>query len=370
MIKVLADKYLYKIEDFLPDEIDLTLFDPQQPLKKIPCGTQALLIRTTTKLNSETYQNLPPSLEFAATASAGTDHVDIPWLQSRDITFAGAAGCNARAVAEYVATTLLIWVDMRSIDLSVGIIGAGHTGSAVQKILTALGIHTVAYDPPREEREPAFQSASLNEVLSCDILTFHTPLTFEGNYPTYHWLHEEKLENKHYKLIINAARGGVVDEMALLKAFKNKHLDKYILDVWENEPVFDDEIAKNAFIKTPHIAGYSIQAKHNASAIIAKSFCEYFNKKLPMVPFPKKNEQIDVPSSIFSLAGLLYFLHPVGEYDQMFSKLIGKIPQRKKTGFGKIRTSHPLRYEYGSLHLAEEFIEQPNLLPLRSLFNV
>ncbi len=349
MINVLADKHLYNIREFLPNEIDLTLFDPQQPLQKIPDDTQALLIRTETKINRDRFPSLPPSLQFIATGSAGTDHIDIPYLHQNDVTFADAAGCNARSVAEYIATALIIWSDTKNIDLdgcSVGIIGVGNTGSEVQRLSNKLGIDTIVYDPPREERETDFQSASLDEVLASDILTFHTPLTVSVSYPTHHWLNDEKLKDRRFELIINTARGGVIDEDSLLNANKNNQVENYILDVWENEPNFNDEIAQNAFIKTPHIAGYSLQAKHNASATIAAALGEHFSLQMPKLPSPVKKDTVKPPSAITTIAALLNYLHPIKEYDRKFSSLIGTSEIEKKSGFSQIRTSHPLRHEY------------------------
>ncbi len=356
MINVLADKYIYKLQEFLPDEVNLTLFEPQQELE-IPKGTEALLIRTTVKIPPETISAFPPALKFVATASAGTDHVDTDWLQQSDISFAYAAGCNARAVAEYLATAVIIWAAEKNVkldDLTAGIIGIGNTGGETLKLLESAGLKTVAYDPPRAERENSFQSASLDEVLNCDILTFHTPLIFAGDYPTFHWLNEEKLSNSH-SLIINASRGGVVDENALLQAYKNKKVGDYILDVWENEPFFDDKIAANAFIHTPHIAGYSVQAKLKASKLVANALCDYFDLRKTALESTQSKLPIKVSESVASLSDLLNCLHPVKDYHQKFSKLIGKPNKVKGTGFNKLRTTHPLRYEYNFLSLPASF---------------
>lgn len=353
-INVLADKHIYKLAQYLPYEINLNLYDPQKLLNLSPTEPNALLVRTTTKIDADFVARFPASLKFVATASAGIDHVDIPGLHKKNITFTNAPGCNARSVAEYVATALFIWADEKDINiqtLTVGIIGAGKTGNETAKLLNSLGLKTVLYDPPKADREKEFESASLNEVLKSDILTFHVPLSFDGNYATFHWLDHEKLI-RHFKLIINASRGGVVDENALLNTFKNNLVDDYILDVWENEPVFDDKIAKSAFIHTPHIAGYSIQAKLNASRLIAKSLCNFFNLKMPSVPVPRNKETIDIlPNS--SLAELLKQIHPINTYHQKFSKLIGQKEASKSNGFIRIRTTHPLRNEF-------KFIEVPN----------
>lgn len=358
MINILADKYIYKLNQFLPDEVNLTLYDPQEPLTKIPAQTHALFTRTITEVDVALIAQFPPSLKFVATASAGTDHIDIKGLNKKGITFTNAAGCNARAVAEYVATALLIWADARSIrpqDLAVGIVGVGNTGGETQDILHSLGVKTIAYDPPRAERDGQFKSAALSEVLNSDVLTFHVPLTFSGKLPTFHWLDEKKVSHR-FQLIINASRGGVVDEQALFYAFQNGTVTDYILDVWENEPVFNDKAAKSALIHTPHIAGYSIQAKLNASRIVVQAFCQFYNLKMPLQTEPKNKVEV-VFSEKATLANVLKQLHPIGEYHQKFSNLIGAANSIKTKGFSHIRTHHTLRNEYPHLNVSPHSIK-------------
>src|SRR5690625_6254922 len=93
-----------------------------------------------------------------------------------------------------------------------------------------------------------------------------------------------------FDLILNAARGGVVDEQALLDARRRGRVGDYILDVWEGEPEFWDEIAAEAFIATPHIAGYSKQAKWLASKLVADQMCEFFGLEKREASFLRSEE--------------------------------------------------------------------------------
>jgi erythronate-4-phosphate dehydrogenase len=304
---------------------------------------------------------LPSSLEFVGTGSSGTDHVDECYLRKNNISFADAAGCNARSVAEYVAVVLLLWAHEHKADLTnfnAGIIGAGHTGTAVQNLLRRLDMSTIVYDPPRAGREPDFQSAALQGVLECDILTFHTPLTRETNYPTFHWLDEAKLTDREFKLIINASRGGVVDEAALLKAHQTGQVENFVLDVWEKEPLFDDKTARRAYIKTPHIAGYSLQAKQRASRMLAKALTSHFkiDSKIPELKKPSSKNQL--PRKFWSLTDVLTHFHPILDYETRFRMLIGRNPDSKKDGFNTIRTSHRLRDEFNYLQVPSRFMEK------------
>lgn len=357
MITVYADKHLYKISSFLPDEADLHLYDPQDGLPDDLGGVDALLIRTVTKIDEDTINRFPGCLSFIGTGSAGTDHVNIAKLNEHGIAFESAAGCNARSVAEYVATALILWSKGRDAplaDINVGIIGVGHVGRALHVLLEQLGISTILYDPPRMQRDPEFKSAELDEVLSAQILSFHTPLTYKGPYATHHWLDKEKLEGHTFELIINAARGGVIDEKALLHAKREGKLDEFILDVWENEPVFNDLSASHAFIKTPHIAGYSVQAKTRASEMIAEALISHFDLPQPNL-IPEQNPQFIDPSSSYaapeslSLTDVLTSIHPIENYDHELGLLMGKEPHKKALLFNKLRAEFPLRNEYSHI---------------------
>lgn len=349
----------------MPAGVNLRLFDPAELAGLISEDVDALLIRTVTKINPETFPSLPDKLQFIGTGSAGTDHINIPYLEENGIVFANAAGCNARSVAEYVAVSILLWADTLELDItdySVGIIGAGATGSAVRDLLEKLNIKSVLYDPPRQKREPGFTSATIEQVLSTDILTFHTPLTHSGAYPTYHWLNAEKLDSNEYSLVINASRGGVIDESALMEAKKRGRVGNFVIDVWENEPKFCDAMAREAFIKTPHIAGYSIQAKERASEIIAKALLDHFslNKNIPDVR--PRNANPKTPSRFWSLTDVLTYFHPIRDYETRLMMLIGRQAETKAIGFSRIRTGHPLRNEFRFLEIPTSIITQYPIL--------
>ena len=363
MITIFADKYLYNIDKFLPEECDLNLYNPADGLPENLEGTDALLIRTVTLIDEPLVNNLPDSLQFIATGSAGTDHVNTRLLDKKDIAFADAGGCNSRAVAEYVATSILLWSDLseRNLNtLSAGIIGKGHVGTEVSKLLENLGINTICYDPPKEEREESFKSASLEDALSADILTLHVPLKQNGDYPTYHWLDEKKLEGKNYELVINTARGGVIDEQMLLKAHIKGSVKSFIIDVWENEPIFNDLIANNAFIKTPHIAGYSKQSKLRASKYIGDALCKHFSLETPEYEFEESSEAFNISNSSLKSARLsevLCQIHPVKDYENELSRLIGLPPEEKGRRFNKLRSEFPLRNEFQFINMPEFLAE-------------
>ncbi len=356
MIKVIADQNLYRLEEFLPNEVELTTYDPHHGLPDTT-GFDALLLRTVSKLNDQSFKIIPDSLKFVGTGSSGSDHVDINYLKNNGIEFVDALGNNSRAVAEYVVTALLLWREDKKKnlhDFTYGIIGVGNAGSAVAEIFADFGFKTALFDPPRAEREPDFDSASLDEVLNCDILTFHVPFSDSGKYPTRQWLNEEKLAGRSFELIINAARGGVIDESAVFKAMDSEHVKDVVIDVWENEPDFDIEFANQAFIATPHIAGYSEQSKLNASNMICEKLCQFFGLKCPPTENLYQFKEIKPAHIQYSLVNWLLRLHPIKEYDAALRDL-AKRPD-KAILFQKLRTDRPYRFEYGFLKLEPEFL--------------
>ncbi|MCG8373941.1 MAG: hypothetical protein MI700_10425, partial [Balneolales bacterium] len=215
---------------------------------------------------------------------------------------------------------------------------------------------TVLYDPPRAKKEIDFTSSTVEEVLNCDVLTFHVPLENKDTpYSTYHWLNEEKLTGQRFELIINTARGGVIEEQAVLKAMDRGYVHDIIIDVWENEPDFDPTFMKRAFIATPHIAGYSEQAKLSASRMICDQLCDFFQLPKPTSEaiFPEK--KLSLTKQHYSLKEVLLQLHPIKEYHTLLLKL--STHKNKIELFKKLRTDHPFRFEYPSLRLEAAYFD-------------
>lgn len=358
MIYVAADQNLYKIKELIPSECTLSTYNPSEGIPDLN-QADALIVRTVSHLNKNTFPKPPDQLKFIGTGSSGTDHLDNEYLEEKGITLASANGCNARAVAEYVMTALLLWKEKHQPNTSfgkVGVIGVGKAGSAVSELLQDFGIECVEYDPPREERDAEFTSASLDKVLGADILTFHVPFNKKGKYSTFHWLNEEKLANRSYKLIINAARGGVINEMALMKAYVEGRVENYVLDVWEGEPDFNTEVAKHAFIATPHIAGYSEQAKVNATRMICDQLADFFELASGSVDYQIPPRSENLAHIQYDLTKIITRLHPILGYDKALRDLIGR--PDKNVLFRNLRNEWPYRFEYGSLKVRKKLLNE------------
>lgn len=345
MLRIKADQNIYRLKDFLPSGIELTLFDPDQGFPSVD-DTDILLVRSVTKVNALTLKN-SFQLKLVGTASSGRDHLDEDYLHSQGIQILDAKGSNAQAVAEYVMTSLLLWSIEKEVelsDLTIGIIGVGATGTALTKLLENFGLKTVCYDPPKQLITKGFVSAKLSDVLNCDVLSFHLPLNLNSEYPTHHWLNGQKMDNHHFKLIINAARGGIIDEQALLKAMDAGIVEDVILDVWENEPDFNPELAERAFIATPHIAGSSEQSKLNATRQLVEGISHQFKISHSVNDDLYTAKKMRFAELNYSLCELLLRLNPLREYDADLRNIAYR--PDKPALFRKLRVDRPYRYEY------------------------
>lgn len=385
MITVLADRHHYQLERHLHPSIRLVPYDPIAGWTVDQVRqADALLVRTTNAVNSST---LPEGsrVRFVATASAGRDHLDEAWLERLGITVADAKGSNARSVAEYVAIAVLLMCDDQELSpqgLTAGVVGAGFTGTATADLLGRIGITCKRHDPPREEREwgtnpenarstglqqqdPApvpFRSASLEEVLGCDIITLHVPLERGGPYPTWHWLDGGKLASvKPGTMIINASRGGVADERALLASHRQGLVRSFTCDVWEGEPVFSDITARQAHLATPHIAGYSIEAKRNASLMMCETLHRFFD--LPEPPAgTEPPRRLKLPEDPGSLREVLSHVHPASTYDSALRSIIDTPDPQKGPAFLRLRQDTPLRNEFRQIALPSRVADRHPVL--------
>lgn len=236
-----------------------------------------LLVRSITRVNRELLAN--SKVQLVASATSGMDHVDVGWLQDQDIGFVHAPGCNADSVVEYVLSainTLSEQPDFVLKDRVVGIIGKGHVGGRLLGRLSASGIRCLVYDPfvPATGTE---QRAALDELIqTADIISLHTPLTTEGEHPTFHLLDERRIGLiRPGSVLINSSRGPVVDNQALLDRLQQKDI-MAVLDVWEQEPDLPLDLLDHVAIGTPHIAGYSLDAKIRGTGMIYRALCRYY----------------------------------------------------------------------------------------------
>lgn len=250
------------------------------PAEKIDRGSardaNVLVVRTRTRCNAELLEGSRVSL--VASATIGMDHIDKNWCEANGIEAVNAPGCNAPAVAQYVFAALMELVFKPISSHTIAIIGVGNVGRIVERWARGLGMKVLRYDPPRQRAEGGDDWASLNEIAEkADIVTFHTPLTREGEDPTWHMADRDFFNAlRRAPIVVNAARGGVMDEEALLEALECGRVRDAVIDCWENEPRVSRSLVKKAAIATPHIAGYSAAGKARASQAVVNAVCRKF----------------------------------------------------------------------------------------------
>ena len=236
-----------------------------------------LAVRSTTKVNADLL-NCANRLALVATATAGYNHIDTQYLQQQGIYWTSAAGCNAQAVAEYVLSVLANAHLSNKLDLhtaTVGIVGAGHVGTALSGLLDALSVRYKLYDPPLQEAGDTRTFADWQSIIACDVITLHVPLITGEYFPTEHMIDATVLAQlSAQQLLINACRGEVIDEAALKNRLLSENAPTVVLDVFNNEPGIDQTLLPLIWLATPHIAGHSIEGKLLGTQRVYEAVCE------------------------------------------------------------------------------------------------
>ncbi|PCH59553.1 MAG: 4-phosphoerythronate dehydrogenase [SAR86 cluster bacterium] len=281
-MKIIVDENILSIDNYFSNDAQLIRLPGRAICNQDLRDADALLVRSITEVNEALLENT--AVQFVGTATSGLNHVDINYLRSRGIGFAHAGGCNANAVVEYCITALAYLAAHKGLKMSTrkfGIIGAGNVGSALMKKLTQLGYDCLIYDPILETAANShFNFCSFEQVLQADVISLHVPLSdaSESDFPTYHLIDALALQQlKPDTVLINAARGGVVDEQALLDYLRSGKTLHTIFDVWQNEPTINALLANLIDVVTPHIAGYSQEAKHCATVTICEALNKHFS---------------------------------------------------------------------------------------------
>lgn len=272
-MKIIADKNIPFITGRLP-EAELI----QLPASEIDADAvkdaDALIVRTRTRCDSHLLRD--SKVKLIATATIGTDHIDLEWCRANGITVRNAPGCNAPGVALYVWSNLL----RNGFDPArhtLGVIGCGNVGSIVAEWGERLGARVLVSDPPRKERGEADHAyLQLEHVLSqSDAVTLHTPFTSDGAHPTFHLINKESIRYlKPGAIFINAARGEVAETEALIEAIEEGRVGHAVIDTWEGEPMIDTRLLKLADTATTHIAGYSVEGKQRATRMALEAVAD------------------------------------------------------------------------------------------------
>ncbi len=255
---------------------------------------QALIVRNRTQVTAALL-DAASKLKVVGRLGVGLDNIDLDACNAQGVEVIPAIGANAQSVAEYVVANALVLLrgayqsnermlagDWPRADCSgreasgrrLGLIGFGASGQETARLARALGMQIMAFDPMLPPEHPAWQgtqSASLDEVMEqADVISIHVPLTDH----TRHMISADRLaQMKTGAVVINAARGGVVDDAALAEALHRGQIAGAALDVFEIEPLTRDAAQVFAgihnLVLTPHIAGVTKDSNIRVSAMIA-----------------------------------------------------------------------------------------------------
>ncbi len=351
-MKIVADENIRYVSEAFEGLGEVVLLPGRAIASADVRDADLLLVRSVTQVNADLLQGA--AVRFVATATIGEDHIDRVFLEREGIAFASAPGCNANSVGEYLVASLLHLADKYDFSLaskSLGIVGVGNVGTNVAQKAEALGMRVVLNDPPRAAANGDPRFRPLEEILACDIVTTHVPLTNEGPHPTRHLVDEAFLKAlKPGSCLINTARGPVVHNDALLAALQSDHIQGAVLDVWEHEPEVDLELLAAVDIASPHIAGYSFDGKVKGTVQIYEAACRFLEVPATWTPdglLPEPEHPIlTLEEDTNSLKKVVDTLYPIMEDDARMRIIAHEVPENRHAYFDMLRKTYPRRREF------------------------
>ncbi|MDJ0894411.1 MAG: hydroxyacid dehydrogenase [Alphaproteobacteria bacterium] len=278
---------------------DPSLVERQADLPALLDDARALIVRNRTQVTAALLE-AAPKLQVIGRLGVGLDNIDLPACEARGVAVRPARGANEAAVAEYVIAALLIlfrrafdgreamqggaWPRNALIGREVagkrlGLIGFGANARETARRAEALGMTIAAYDPflPADAAEWALaERQELATLLSTsDAVSLHVPLTAE----TRGLIDRDALARMRAgAILINPARGGIIEEAALIEALRSGHLSGAALDVYETEPLDAQAGARFAdlpnLLLTPHIAGVTEESNIRVSRTTVRNVIE------------------------------------------------------------------------------------------------
>jgi erythronate-4-phosphate dehydrogenase len=351
-LKIVVDQNIRGAEDTFGHHGDLQFMEGRLISAKDVKDADVLIIRTATRVDRGLLEG--SSVRFVGTTSIGTDHLDIDWLDRHGIAWSNAPGCNADSAAQY--TLAMIWLACQRLgkpffEQRVGIVGRGNVGSRLERLLNVLGVETLANDPPLAEKGET-GLVSLDDVLDCGIVSLHVPLEPDGPYPTVRMIGALQLSRMpDGALLVNAARGDVIDGEALLQELKTGRLHA-ALDVWPGEPVFSADLLKRVVVATPHVGGYSLDGKRNGTGIVYRAFCKWAGiepRHLSAGSAPAAGErlmELRLEPGDDPITSALEATCFVPRHDEAMGRLVSLTVEQRAAEFDRLRKEYPPRRDF------------------------
>jgi (S)-sulfolactate dehydrogenase len=276
------------------------LVDEPAGLREAAGDADAIVVRNRTQVRGDLLAALK-RCRVVGRLGVGLDNIDVPACEARGMKVIPASGANALSVAEYVVATAMLLLrgayqstpdvvagkwprnalgNGREIGgKTLGLVGFGSIGQLTAKLAQGVGMTVIAHDAMMAPDHPAFAQAAVRCVglealgASADVISLHVPLVVS----TRNLFDARRIAAmKPGAVLINSARGGVVDELALAAALKSGHLGGAALDVFEAEPMPAGGVfaACPNLVLTPHIAGVSAESNERVSFLIAQRLLE------------------------------------------------------------------------------------------------
>ena len=337
MINIVADDSLPDLSYLFKSPFQITRCKLGSDFYQKIKNYDVLLCRSSLKVDTDLLAD--SHISCIATVSSGTDHI-VQSSRTKPVAIIDAKGANAVAVTDYVMACLAYCQQQGMVKgLRAGVIGVGAVGSAVAWRLQALGFLVSAYDPLRAEQDESFISCELEALFDCDVICIHANLHDQAPFPSRHLLNQYFLSRlKSKTLIINAARGDIVDEAALLSCRQSL---RYCTDVYQSEPALNQALVDYAMICTPHIAGHSIEARRRGLQFVSQKLHAHFGLVSMSVHHDTTQCMIqsNQPNTNWQEAIL-------SVYNPIFETLKLKQSRDLAKTFIDIRTSHSQRHEF------------------------
>lgn len=355
-MKIVADENMPLVEELFGSLGEVVRLPGRRMTREDVREADVLLVRSVTRVSRELLTG--SRVRFVGTATIGTDHVDLPAMDELGIAVASAPGCNARAVAEYVLSCLALLAREQAwqpADRLVGVVGLGNVGRQVADLLQKAGFPVAGCDPLLAAGSlPGLRRLTLDEMIGCcDIILLHTPLTRSGPCPTFHLLDAVRLARMHRgQILLNAGRGGVVDNTALQARLLQGDGPVVVLDVWEGEPQVMPALLERVRLGSPHVAGYSQEGKWRGTAMVHEAWCRFAGvsagagwsglalPKGPALFCPQTGSLIE------AVAALTAAVCDVVRDDAALRASLSE--QDPVSAFDRLRRTYPPRFEFAS----------------------
>jgi erythronate-4-phosphate dehydrogenase len=342
-MKIVVDRGIKSFEKIISsingfDEVEFLYLETQEITNDKLKDTEALFIRSTTLVDKALLKNT--KIKIVGSATAGIDHLDIKYLNNKNVKWFCAEGSNSLSVVNYVMSVIsyLKSENLFNINDSVGIVGYGNIGKKLKFVLDTFSITNSVYDPFLDHD---FLS-NINTIKECDLISLHVPLTHKNLFPTFKLVDQVFIDDISNKTLINTSRGGIVDEQSLMKNSKVN----YISDVWINEPTPSREIIDYSLLSTPHIAGHSFNGKLNGTLYLIKRLQEFLDIDNSLVF--ENNKKMNYLSEVIKLTepyniDAFYSEYPINEESSSFKRAYIGGHEDLRAIFESSRSNHYFR---------------------------